>query len=270
MRPSTIAISADFVKPRALTHGLLEVVPGVRHGFFTREGGVSGGIYKSLNCGAGSRDDRALVFKNRSRAMAALGVAPGRLATPSQVHGSNAVVVDAVWPTGQGPEADAVVTDRRGIAVGISTADCGPVLFADAEAHVVAAAHAGWRGALAGILESTIAAMERTGARRQNIVAVLGPMISQRNYEVGRDVIEAFTGADPHNDRFFEPSVRSGHAMLDLPGYIIARLLAAGVAADDMRLCTYADAERFYSYRRATHQSESDYGRLLSAIAIVE
>ena len=270
MRPSTIAISADFVKPRALTHGLLEVVPGIRHGFFTREGGVSGGIYKSLNCGVGSRDDRALVFKNRSRAMATLGIAPGRLATPYQVHGTNAAIVDTVWPTGQGPEADAVVTDRRGIAVGVVTADCGPVLFADAEAHVVGAAHAGWRGALAGILESAIAAMERIGARRRNIVAVLGPMISQRNYEVGRDVIEAFTRADPHNDRFFEPSERSGHAMFDLPGYIVARLLAAGIAADDMRLCTYADPERFYSYRRATHLSEPDYGRLLSAIAIVE
>jgi YfiH family protein len=270
MRPSTIAISADFVKPPALTHGLLDVVPGVRHGFFTREGGVSGGIYKSLNCGVGSRDDRGLVFKNRSRAAAVLGIAPGRLATPHQVHGTNAVIVDTVWPTGRGPEADAVVTNRHGIAVGIGTADCGPVLFADAEARVVGAAHAGWRGALAGILESAIAAMERLGARRQRIVAVLGPMISQRNYEVGRDVIDAFTEADPANARFFRPSERTGHAMFDLPGFIVARLLAAGVAADDVRLCTYADAERFYSYRRATHLSEADYGRLLSAIALVD
>jgi len=270
MRPSTIAISGDFVKPPVLTHGLLDVVPGVRHGFFTREGGVSMGIYKSLNCGTGSRDDRALVFKNRSRAAAALGLAPGRLATPYQVHGTDAVIVDAVWPPGQGPKADAVVTDRRGIAVGVGTADCGPVLLADAGAHVVAAAHAGWRGALAGILESAVRAMEQLGARRERIVGVLGPMISQRNYEVGRDVIEAFTSADQANARFFVPSMRAGHAMFDLPGYIIARLLAAGVAADDMRLCTYADATRFYSYRRATHQSEADYGRLLSAIAIVE
>jgi len=270
MRPSTIAISGDFVKPPVLTHGLLEVVPGVRHGFFTREGGVSMGIYRSLNCGVGSRDDRALVYKNRSRAAAVLGVAPGRLVTPYQVHGTNAVIVDSVWAPGQGPKADAVVTDRRGIAVGVGTADCGPVLFADAEAHVVAAAHAGWRGALAGILESAIAAMEQLGARRERIVGVLGPMISQRNYEVGRDVIDAFTSADQANARFFVPSERSGHAMLDLPSYIIARLLAAGVVADDMRLCTYADPERFYSYRRATHQSEADYGRLLSAIAILE
>jgi YfiH family protein len=270
MRPSTIAISADFVKPPVLTHGLLDVVPGVRHGFFTREGGVSVGVYKSLNCGVGSRDDRALIFKNRSRAAAVLGVAPGRLATPYQVHGTNAVIVDTVWPTGQGPEADAVVTNRRGIAVGVGTADCGPVLLADAEAHVVGAAHAGWRGALAGIIESAVAAMERLGARRERIVGVLGPMISQRNYEVGRDVIEAFTQADRSNARFFIPSERPGHALFDLPGYIVARLLAAGIAADDMRLCTYADPARFYSYRRATHQSEPDYGRLLAAIAIVE
>jgi len=269
MRPSTIAISADFVKPPVLTHGLLDVVPGIRHGFFTREGGVSGGVYKSLNCGVGSRDDRALVFKNRSRAAAVLGVPPGRLATPYQVHGTNAVIVDTAWPTGQGPEADAVVTARRGIAVGIGTADCGPVLLADAEARVVGAAHAGWRGAL-GILESAVAAMERLGARRERIVGVLGPMISQRNYEVGRDVIEAFTQADRSNARFFIPNERPGHALFDLPGYIVARLLAAGIAADDMRLCTYADPARFYSYRRATHQSEPDYGRLLSAIAIVE
>ena len=270
MRPSTIAISADFVKPPVLTHGLLDVVPGVRHGFFTREGGISSGVYKSLNCGVGSRDDRALVFKNRSRAAAVLGVAPGRLATPYQVHGTNAVIVDTVWPTGQGPEADAVVTNRRGIAVGVGTADCGPVLLADAEAHVVGAAHAGWRGALAGIIESAIAAMERLGARRDRIVGVLGPMISQRNYEVGRDLIEAFTRADRSSARFFIPSERPGHALFDLPGYIVARLLAAGIAADDMRLCTYADPARFYSYRRATHQSEPDYGRLLAAIAIVE
>jgi YfiH family protein len=270
MRPSTIAISGDFVKPPLLTHGLLDVVPGIRHGFFTRDGGVSIGIYKSLNCGTGSRDDRALVFKNRSRAAAALGLPPSRLATPYQVHGTHAEIVDIVWPTGQGPKADAVVTNRRGIAVGVGTADCGPVLFADAEARVVGAAHAGWRGALAGILESAIVAMEQLGARRERIVGVLGPMISQRNYEVGRDVIDAFTAADRRNQRFFAPSQRAGHAMFDLPGYIIARLLAAGVVADDMRLCTYADPERFYSYRRATHLGEGDYGRLLSAIAIVE
>jgi YfiH family protein len=270
MRPSTIAISADFVRPPVLTHGLLDVVPGVRHGFFTREGGVSMGIYRSLNCGVGSRDDRALVFKNRSRAAAALGVAPARLATPHQVHGSTAVIVDSVWPTGQGPQADAVVTNRRGIAVGVGTADCGPVLLADAEARVVAAAHAGWRGALAGILEAAIAAMERLGGRRERIVAVLGPTISQRNYEVGRDVIDAFTAADPRNGRFFAPGERPGHALFDLPSFIIASLHAAGIAAADMGLCTYADADRFYSYRRATHQSEADYGRLLAAIAITE
>jgi YfiH family protein len=268
MRPGSIAISADMIKPRPLTHGLLDVLPGIHHGFFTREGGVSGGLYKSLNCGVGSKDDRALVFKNRSRAAAALGISPQRLATPYQVHSPDAVVVENVWPVGQGPQADAVVTRRRGIALGISTADCGPVLFADAEAHVVAAAHAGWRGALAGILEATLATMEGIGARRDRIVAVLGPMISQQNYEVGADLIGAFTAADPANDRFFKPAPRPDHAFFDLPGYIVARLTRAGIAVADMGLCTYADPERFFSYRRATHRGEADYGRLLSAIAL--
>ncbi len=268
LRPASLAISADMIRPRPLTHGLLEAVPGVRHGFFTRDGGVSGGLYRSLNCGTGSRDDRGLVYKNRARAAAALGVTAQRLATPHQVHGTDAVVVTTVWPTGQGPKADAVVTNRRGIAVGISTADCGPVLFADAEAKVIAAAHAGWRGALAGILESTVDAMESLGARREHIVAVLGPMISQRNYEIGPDVIAAFEDADPANARFIVPAPRPDHGYLDLPSFIIGRLLAADVAAADMGLCTYADPERFYSYRRATHRGEADYGRLLSAIVM--
>jgi YfiH family protein len=268
LRPSSLAISADAVRPRPLTHGLLEAMPRIRHGFFTREGGVSSGIYKSLNCGVGSRDDRALVFKNRARAAAALGVPAARLATPYQVHGTNAVTVDNVWPPGEGPKADAVVTDRRGIALGIGIADCGPVLFADAEAHIIAAAHAGWRGALAGILESTIAAMESLGARRTHIVAVLGPMISQKNYEVGPEVVAAFEAANPDNRRYFAPAPRPDHAHLDLPGFIIGRLHAAGIAAADLGLCTYADPERFFSYRRATHRGEPDYGRMLAAIVM--
>jgi YfiH family protein len=268
LRPSSLAISADMIRPRPLTHGLLEAMPRIRHGFFTREGGVSSGIYKSLNCGVGSRDDRALVFKNRARAAAALGVAAGRLATPYQVHGNNAVVVDTVWATGEGPKADAVVTDRPGVAIGIGTADCGPVLFADAEARVIGAAHAGWKGALAGILESTIAAMESLGARRSHMVAVLGPMISQKNYEVGPEVIAAFAAADPDSRRFVAPAPRPDHGHLDVPGFIIARLHAAGVAAADLGLCTYADPERFFSYRRATHRGEPDYGRMLAAIVM--
>ena len=250
-----------------LTHDLL-ALPGIRHGFFTREGGVSTGLYASLNCGTGSRDDRALVLENRARVTAALGVAADRLATPYQVHGTEAVVVDSVWQPGQGPKADAVVTDRPGIALGIGTADCGPILFADASAHVIGAAHAGWRGALAGVAEAAIAAMEGLGARRENIVAVLGPSISQANYEVGPELVGQFTAADPANARFFVPSPRDGHALFDLPGYTVARLQAAGVKAANMDLCTYAEPERFYSYRRATHLSEPDYGRLLSAIVL--
>nr|HMN88033.1 polyphenol oxidase family protein [Bauldia sp.] len=166
LRPGSVAWSGEEVKPPALTHGLLEALPGIRHGFFTRDGGVSQGIYESLNCGVGSRDDRAYVFKNRARAARTLGVTHDALATPYQVHGTDAVVVERAWAPGQGPKADAVVTNRAGIAVGVGTADCGPILFADVEARVVGAAHAGWRGALGGILDSTIVAMEGLGAAR--------------------------------------------------------------------------------------------------------
>jgi YfiH family protein len=268
LRSGTVAWSGEAVKPKPLTHGLLEAAPGIRHAFFTRAGGVSSGIYRSLNCGMGSHDDKGFVFKNRSRAARALGVGQDRLATPYQVHGDVAVVVDKVWEPGQGPKADAVVTAKRGIAVGIGTADCGPILFADPAAGVVAAAHAGWRGALGGILEATIRAMEEQGARRQRIVAVIGPMISQQNYEVGPDLLEAFYAASPSYSAFFRPSPRLGHAFLDLPAFIASRLMTAGVLAADLGLCTYADEERFFSYRRATHRGEADYGRMLSAIVL--
>ncbi len=268
LRSGTVAWSGETIKPKPLTHGLLEALPGIGHGFFTRVGGVSSGIYRSLNCGVGSKDDKGFVFKNRARAARTLGVMPERLATPYQVHGDSAVAVDRVWELGQGPKADAVVTVKPGIAVGVGTADCGPILFADATARVVGAAHAGWRGALGGILESTIRAMEGLGARRDRIVAVLGPTISQRHYEVGDELVEAFVTADKANTRFFQPATRPGHAFFDLPGYIVARLSRAGVLAADLGLCTYADEERFFSYRRATHRGEADYGRLLSAIAL--
>lgn len=268
LRPGTVAWSGESVKPPMLTHGLLDALPGIRYGFFTRVGGVSSDIYQSLNCGVGSKDDRAFVFKNRARAARTLGVPAEKLATPYQVHSADAAIVETVWEPGKGPKADAVVTRRRGIAVGIGTADCGPILFADAEARVIGAAHAGWRGALAGILESSVKAMEEQGARRDRIVAVLGPMISQANYEVGPDLINAFTTADAKNQRFFKPSPRPDHAMFDLPGYIVTRLTRAGVLAASLGLCTYADEERFFSYRRATHRGEADYGRLLSAITL--
>jgi YfiH family protein len=209
------------------------------------------------------------VLENRSRAARHLGTTLARLATPYQVHGTDAVIVEDVWQPGQGPRADAIVTNRQGIAVGVGAADCGPVLFADAEARVVAAAHAGWKGALAGVLESTVATMERLGAKREHIVAVLGPTISVASYEVGPEFVARFVEADAYHARFFQPSRREGHSMFDLPGYIIARLQAAGVgAASTLGLCTYADEARFYSFRRATHRGEPDYGRLLSAISL--
>jgi len=268
LRSGRVAWSGESIKPKPLTHGLIDALPGIRHAFFTRVGGVSSGIYRSLNCGIGSQDDKGFVFKNRARAARTLGVGPDRLATPYQVHGDVAVVVDKVWETGQGPKADAVVTNKRGVAVGVGTADCGPILFADSTARVVAAAHAGWRGALGGILESTIRTMEELGATRSRIVAVIGPMISQKNYEVGEELMEAFVKVSPANSAFFLPATRPGHAFFDLPGYIGARLRQAGVLSADLALCTYGDEERFFSYRRATHRGEADYGRLLSAIVL--
>ena len=251
-----------------LTGRHLAELPGVRHGFFTRVGGVSGGIYASLNSGIGSADDRALVLENRARAAAALGVHPERLATPHQVHGTDAVAVEMAWPPGKGPRADALVTGRPGVAIGVGTADCGPILFADAEARVIGAAHAGWRGALAGILEAAIGAMEALGAHRQRIVAVLGPTISQVNYEVGPEVVQHFMADNGTNQGLFRPSARPDHGYFDLPGYIVSRLAAAGVTASSLGPCTYEDADRFFSYRRATHRGEADYGRLLSTIVL--
>jgi YfiH family protein len=244
---------------------------GIAHAFFTRQGGISTGLYAGLNTGIGSQDERETVLENRARAARHLGAAPDRLATPYQVHGTEAVQVGEAWGPGLGPKADAVVTDRPGLAIGVGTADCGPILFAEPEARIVAAAHAGWKGALTGILESTVAAMERLGAERARIVAVLGPTISVDAYEVGPEFVARFADADPDNTRFFRPSPQAGHAFFDLPAYIVARLQRAGLAAiHDVGLCSYADEARFFSYRRATHRSEPDYGRQLSAIALVE
>ena len=247
----------------------LAALPGIRHGFFTREGGVSEGIYASLNGGVGSNDDRDRVAENRARMATALGVAPAALATPYQIHSADVVVADAPWTHEARPRADAVVTRAPGLAIGISTADCGPVLFADADARVIGAAHAGWRGALAGVTDATIAAMERLGAERRRIVAALGPMISQPNYEVGDELVARFVAADPGNARFFRSASRAGHALFDLPGYIAARLAAAGIAGiEDLDRCTYVDPQRFFSFRRTTHRGEPDYGRHVNAIAL--
>lgn len=246
-------------------------LPGIRHGFYTRRGGVSDGIYASLNCGIGSEDDRGRVIANRARVAADLGVDADALATPFQVHSPDVVEVTEVWAPGKGPKADAVVTGRAGIAIGVGTADCGPLLFADAEARVVGAAHAGWRGAFTGIVEATVAAMEGLGAERARITAVLGPTISAAAYEVGPEFIARFVEADAASAAFFAPSARSGHHLFDLPAYIGARARAAGIGRfEDLALCTYADGERFYSYRRMTHRGEADYGRLLHAIALAD
>src|SRR5215471_19072308 len=246
-------------------------IPGIRHAFFTRDGGVSDGFYTSLNAGLGSRDAPERVAENRARMAAALGVAPDRLVTAYQVHSPNVVVATEPWSRADAPRADAVVTRVPGLAVGVTTADCGPLLLADREAGVIGAAHAGWRGALTGVAEATVDAMEQLGADRRRIVVALGPMIRQPNYEVGPDFVARFAADDPDSDRFFVPAARDGHAMFDLPGYIAARLQRAKVGRiEDLGPCTYGDPARFFSYRRSTHRAEADYGRHISAIALAQ
>jgi polyphenol oxidase len=254
-----------------LLSSLLSMMPGIRHGFFTRDGGVSDGFYASLNAGIGSRDAPERVAENRARMAAALGVARERLVTAYQVHSPNVVVATEPWSRAQAPSADAVITRVPGLAVGVTTADCGPLLMADREVGVVGAAHAGWKGALAGVAEAAVEAMEQLGASRRRIVVALGPMIRQPSYEVGPDFVTRFAADDAENRRFFAPGARDGHSMFDLPGYIAARLKRAGVSRiEDLGHCTYADPSRFFSYRRSTHRAEADYGRHISAIALME
>jgi polyphenol oxidase len=244
---------------------------GIRHAFFTRSGGVSTGLYASLNGGVGSQDDASKVVENRARMAAALGVEPRRLLTAYQSHSPNVVVAEAPWTTGDRPQADAIVTRMRALAIGVTTADCGPVLLADPRTGVIGAAHAGWRGALTGVIEATVAAMERLGAARGQIRAAIGPMIRQTSYEVGPDLVARFRTEDPAASRFFAPAKREAHAMFDLAGYIAARLKRAGITAvEDTGLCTYADPQRFFSYRRTTHHAEADYGRHVNAIALTD
>ncbi|AZO11845.1 MULTISPECIES: peptidoglycan editing factor PgeF [unclassified Mesorhizobium] len=240
---------------------------GIRHGYFTRIGGVSRGIYRGLNIGMGSNDDQALVAENRRRVAEWMGVSVDHLLTAHQVHSPDAVIAREPF-AGPRPTADAVVTDRPGIAVGASTADCGPVLFADAEARVIGAAHAGWKGAFTGVLENTIAAMEGLGARRDRIVAVLGPSIGPENYEVGPEFVARFAEADAANHSYFRPSANAGRSMFDLNRYTVDRLRKAGVIAEGLGRCTYAEEDLFYSYRRTTHRGEADYGRQVSAIVL--
>jgi polyphenol oxidase len=244
---------------------------GIRHGFFTREGGVSGGIFASLNCGYGSADESGNVSENRGRAMDALGVARDRLVTCYQFHSAEVVVVEAVWTLEDRPRADAMVTRRPGIALGILTADCAPVLFADAEAGVIGAAHAGWRGALTGVLDATVQAMVELGAAPQRISAGVGPCIGRASYEVGPEFPTRFLAESPDNAGFFAAAPRAGHFHFDLAGYVAMKLQRLGLARlERSGGDTAAEAERFFSYRRSCLRQEPDYGRELSAIALAE
>jgi YfiH family protein len=251
-----------------LASPLLASVPGLRHAFFTREGGVSDGVYESLNAGIGSHDDPARIAENRKRMAQQMGVTAAHFLSVHQTHSPDVVVASGPWPGGTRPRADAIVTRSEGLAIGASAADCGPILLADPTARVIGAAHAGWKGALTGIVESTVGAMEKLGADRNGIVAAIGPLIRQPSYEVGAEFVERFIEADAENGVFFIPAAREGHAMFDLAGYIRMRLENAGVLMiDDIGVDTYSD-DRFFSYRRSVHRKEPDYGRHVHAIAL--
>lgn len=248
----------------ALKAGALGAVP---HGFLGRRGGVSEGVCAGLNVGLGSADDRDSIGENRRRAVAA--VAPeGELVTLHQVHSADAIYVTAPYADDARPRADAMVADRPGLVLGILTADCAPVLLADREAGIVAAAHAGWKGALGGVVEATVAGMERRGASRGRIAAAVGPCIARRSYEVDEGFLRRFAEADPEHERFFTLG-REGHHQFDLEGFVLSRLAAAGLTRiEALGEDTYSQPERFFSYRRATHKGEPDYGRQISLIAL--
>lgn len=241
---------------------------GLTHGFFTRRGGVSTGLYASLNGGVGSRDEAGQVVENRRRMAAYLEVHPASLLVPYQIHSPEALIVNE--PFTERPRCDALVTSVPGLALGVTGADCGMILFADMKARVVGAAHAGWKGALTGVLEATLAAMGALGADSGSIVAALGPAIGRLSYEVGEEFFERFIAASKDYASFFAPSDRNGHFLFDLPGFIGMRLRSAGVGQfEDLARDTYADAEHFYSYRRSVHRGEADYGRQVAAIALM-
>jgi YfiH family protein len=247
---------------------LLSAIPGLRHAFFSREGGISDGIYAGLNGGLGSNDDPAAIAENRRRMAAQMGVPPSHFLSVHQIHSPDAVVATGPWQGASRPRADAIVTGTKGLAIGITAADCGPLLLVDPNARVIGAAHAGWKGALTGIVESTVEAMEKLGAERAGIVAAIGPLIRQPSYEVGNEFVERFMEEDAENALFFLPAAREGHAMFDLAGFIRKRLENAGVLViDDIGIDTYSD-ERFFSYRRSVHRKEPDYGRHVHAIVL--
>lgn len=256
-----------------LTLGPLNQLEGVRHGFFSREGGVSEGLYATLNCGLGSGDRIDNVMTNRARAAAGIDVQPAALLTCYQIHSATVVEVDAPWPDDARPKADAMVTDRPGVALGILTADCAPVLLADASARVIGAAHAGWRGALTGVIDATVRAMARLGADPKRIVAGIGPCIAQRSYEVGPEFPAPFLAAEPAHDTLFAPCAAAAARgetkyLFDLRGFVAAQLGKTGVTqVYDLPHDTCRE-ERFFSYRRACQRGERDYGRAVSAIAL--
>jgi YfiH family protein len=253
-------LSVEAVRARALD--------GVRHGFLGRRGGVSGGLCSGLNVGLGSGDEREAIAENRRRAVAA--VAPGtRLVTLHQVHSGDALAVTAPYADDARPRADGMVTDRPGLVLGILTADCAPVLFADREAGIVGAAHAGWKGAIGGIVEATVREMERLGAVRSRIAAAIGPCIARRSYEVDESFFSRFADEEPENERFFTAGRMDGHHQFDLEGFVVSRLAAAGLARiEALGEDTYSQPDRFFSFRRATHRGEPDYGRQVSLIAV--
>lgn len=238
----------------------------LRHGFFTRRGGASSGIFAGLNCGPGSSDQAEAVRINRTRVAAAMGGTPDSLISLHQIHSADVVTLDAI--PAERPRADGMVTRQPGLILGILTADCAPVLFADAQAGVIGAAHAGWKGAVGGVLQATIEAMLALGATRKGIHATVGPTISQRNYEVGLDFMDIVLGHDTGNDRFFAAGRASDKVQFDLPAYAVAQLRMAGVQAEWTGHCTYAEPDRFFSYRRTTHLGEADYGRQIGCIKL--
>ncbi|TLP48321.1 peptidoglycan editing factor PgeF [Cohaesibacter sp. CAU 1516] len=252
-----------------IEHPALACLPAIDHGFFTRKGGTSKDTYHSLNCGYGSADDRAQVTENRGLVADSLGVARDRLVTAYQVHSPLALAIDAPLDRDALPKVDALVTNKPGLAVAVLTADCGPILFADNKAGVVAAAHAGWRGAFEGVIEATIKTMEENGASKANMTAILGPTISLANYEVDDGFMDRFIARNKDWSRFFEAGDRDGHKQFDLPAFILARLEMAGVgSAINLDRCTYGESDHFFSYRRSTHRNEPDYGRQIAAIAL--
>ncbi len=253
-----------------LTARNLSQTAAIAHGFFGRQGGVSQSLYASLNCGPGSGDERSHVLENRRRVLESLSKgAASALVTLYQIHSPRAVTVTTPWDIGAAPHADAMATNQSGVALGILTADCAPVLLADAEAKVIGAAHAGWKGAEGGVIAAVVETMTSLGARRERIRAAIGPCIAQANYEVGPEFYARFVEAEPGDARFFVPSKRRDHWQFDLEGFVARRLAQAGIGAvEPLSACTYAREADFFSFRRTTHRRQADYGRNLSAILL--